>query len=174
MGGDRALRWANSNNRRWPVVRVSGRGSGMRRVRQAGGRRRDVHVRLSEAEYAAVAARAAGARMTPASYLAAAGCEDRAGAGGQGWSLAQRRALAAELFGAGTMLRRAGENLNRLTRIAQAQGALPAEVPAAAAALSRHLARCQAVAVALDPRIGDDGVGDDGGQGEWAATDPTR
>lgn len=143
-------------------------------MRQVGGRQHKVTVRLSTPEYEGVVARAAAARLSLASYLAAAGQEDRAG---RGLGVSERRAVAAELFGARRVLMRAAENLNRLTRIAQAQGRVPPEVPAAAGAVMGYAARHWAAAQAIDPRLaaGHPEVGESGdiGEGEWSRRDPT-
>lgn len=122
---------------------------GRRRRRREGGREHRVQVRLDGEEYAAIAARAAAARLTVASYLAAAGSRDAAGGGG--WSVEQRSALVAELFTVQRVLRGVATNLNQLTALANTQRVIPPAVAATAEAVGRLMARVEQVMVALNP-----------------------
>lgn len=109
-------------------------------------------VRLDDAEFTAITARAAASRLTVASYLAVAGRQDASGeGGGGGWSVEQRRALVAELFSVQRVLRGVATNLNQLTALANTQHEIPPAVAAAAEAASRLMTRVERVVVALDP-----------------------
>ena len=125
---------------------------GRRRRRREGGRTHRVTVRLDDAEFAAIAARAAASRLTVASYLADAGSRDapRAG-GGAGWTVEQRRALVTELMGAQRLLRGVATNLNQLTALAHTQRQVPPAVGPAAEAALRLMTRVEQVVAALDP-----------------------
>lgn len=123
-----------------------------RRKRQGTPRPYKVTVRLSEAEYEAAQAAAAAARLSLAAYLATAARNDGAGTRSAGWSVPQRRALAAGLYWVRHGLRGAWSNLNRLTRIAEGRGRVPPEVPATATAIAEYLPRLEEVMVQLDPQ----------------------
>ena len=124
---------------------------GRRRRRREGGRAHRVTVRLDDAEFTAIAARAAASRLTVASYLAAAGNRDATGGTGGGWSVEQRHALVAELFTVQRVLRGVATNLNQLTALANTQREIPPAVTATAEAASRLMARVEQVVDALDP-----------------------
>ncbi|PWV71289.1 hypothetical protein SAMN05421630_115107 [Prauserella marina] len=132
-------------------MRLSRQGSGLRRQRVPGGRPHEVTVRLSDEELEFVEIAAAAAGLSKPSFLVASVMSTREG---QGMSVAQRETLAAEVLGVTRVLRRAAENLNRLTRVAQAQGSVPAEVPMAVRRLVEYVARFDGVAARLDPRRG--------------------
>jgi Mobilization protein NikA len=121
-----------------------------RRRRREGGRAHRVTVRLDDAEFTAIAARAAASRLTVASYLAAAGNRD--GRGGGGWSVEQRRVLVAELLTLQRVLRGVATNLNQIAALGNAQRRVPPEVGAAAEAAGRLMTRVEQVVVALDPK----------------------
>lgn len=95
---------------------------------------------------------ASAARLSLAAYLATAAQHDGERRGSAGWTVTQRRAVAAQMYWVRNGLRGAWSNLNRLTRIAQGQGQVPPEVPAAAAAVVDYLPRLEEVMVALDPQ----------------------
>lgn len=109
-------------------------------------------MRLSEREYEQLVAAAGAARLSVAAYLGTVAQHEGDGSRGGGWTVPQRRAVAAQLYWVRNGLRGAWSNLNRLTRIAQGQGQVPPEVPAAAAAVADYLPRLEEVMVALDPQ----------------------
>ena len=112
-----------------------------------------VTVRLDDAEFAAVAARAAASRLTVASFLADAGSRDAPDTGnGAGWTVEQRRALVTELMGAQRVLRGVATNLNQLTALANTQRQFSPEVGPAAEAALRLMDRVAQVVVALEPQ----------------------
>lgn len=118
-------------------------------MRQAGGRQHQRQVRMNDEELVHIEAAAAAAGLSVPSFLVASAM----GAGSSaGLSVAQRETLATEVFGTRRLLRRAGENLNRLTAIAQANGHVPEEVPAAAAAMQRYADTFSGIIAELDPR----------------------
>jgi hypothetical protein len=121
-----------------------------RRRRREGGRAHRVTVRLDEREFAAVAARAAAARLTVASYLAAAGNRD--GKDGRGWSVGQREVLVTELLMLQRVLRGVATNLNQLTALANTQRTVPPAVGATAEAVGRLMTRVEHLVAALDPK----------------------
>jgi hypothetical protein len=126
--------------------------AGRRRRRREGGRAHRVTVRLDDAEFTAIAARAAASRLTVASYLAAAGNRDAAGGtGGVGWSVEQRHALVAELFTVQRVLRGVATNLNQLTALANTQRVIPPAVGPVADAALRLMDRVERVVATLDP-----------------------
>lgn len=130
-------------------VRISRRGSGTRRVRVPGGRPFKREVKMTEHEFTFISAAAVAAGLTVPSYLVASAMKSDSA---PGLSIAQREALASEILGVSRLLRRASDNLNRLTKVAQAQGSIPAEVPAAASALNAYVQRFAAIVESLDPR----------------------
>jgi mobilization protein NikA/mobilization protein MobC len=73
---------------------------------------------------------------------------------GRPLGVVERRGVAAELFGVHRLLVGVSTNLNQLAKVANSTGRVPAEVPVAAAAVSRYLPRLKAVVAALDPRAG--------------------
>lgn len=149
-----------------------------RRREEGGGRPHKVTVRLTDAEFERIRARAIGVGLTPASYLAevgqAAKVSEASGPGdgpavpasgvagdaarllvekGRAFGVLERRALAAELFGVRRLLIGVGTNLNQLARVANSTGEVPTQVGVAAGAVQRYLVRLEAVVSALDPRI---------------------
>jgi Mobilization protein NikA len=102
-----------------------------RRKRVPGGGRRTeaVLVKLSTAEHEAIQVRAEAARMSVAAYLAERGQEDLAAtsASGTGISAVQLASLVAEFYALKRILRGAGNNLNQLTRVANARGSMDPE-----------------------------------------------
>ena len=87
-----------------------------------GGRRRQVIVRLSDDEHATLERRARTAGVSVQRYLVEAGLSGHAGDG------AARRSAERELVQARAVLRAAGNNLNQLTKWANANGAIPAQI----------------------------------------------
>ena len=87
-----------------------------------GGRRRQVIVRLSDDEHATLERRARTAGVSLQRYLVEAGLSGHAGDG------AARRSAERELMQARAVLRAAGNNLNQLTKWANANGAIPAQI----------------------------------------------
>jgi hypothetical protein len=87
-----------------------------------GGRRRQVIVRLSDDEQATLGRRARTAGVSVQRYLVEAGLSGHAGDG------AARRSAERELMQARAVLRAAGNNLNQLTKWANANGAIPAQI----------------------------------------------
>ncbi|RBM18107.1 hypothetical protein DI005_20150 [Prauserella sp. PE36] len=106
-------------------------------------------MKLSDEEDLFIRAAAKAAGMSVPSFLVASAMSAQTT---PGMSVAQREAMAAEILGASRLLRRAGDNLNRLTRIAQVTGEVPPEVPAATRALQTYLKRFDDVVATLDPR----------------------
>lgn len=104
---------------------------------------------MNDEELVHIEAAAAAAGLSVPSFLVASAM----GTGPAGrMSVAQRETLATEVFGTRRLIRRAGENLNRLTAIAHANGHVPEEVPAAAAAMQRYTDTFAGIIVELDPR----------------------
>jgi hypothetical protein len=87
-----------------------------------GGRRRQVIVRLSDDEHGTLERRARTAGVSLQRYLVEAGLSGHAGDG------AARRSAERELMQARAVLRAAGNNLNQLTKWANANGAIPAQI----------------------------------------------
>lgn len=110
-------------------------------------------MRLSEREYEQLTEAAGAARLSVAAYLAMVAAHGGERPAGTGWTVAQRRAVAAQLYWVRNGLRGAWTNLNRLTRIAQGQGRVPPEVSATASAIAEYLPRLEDLMVALDPQI---------------------
>lgn len=109
---------------------------------------------MSDDELVHIEAAAKAAGLSVPSYLVAAASRTQAA---PGMSVAQRRSFAAEVLQVARLLRRSGENLNRLTRIGQGLGTVPPEVPAAAEAMQQYAERFDGVVSELDPRRGDGG-----------------
>jgi hypothetical protein len=86
-----------------------------------GGRRRQVIVRLTDDEHATLERRARTAGVSVQRYLVEAGLSGHAGDG------AARRSAEREMQ-ARAVLRAAGNNLNQLTKWANANGAIPAQI----------------------------------------------
>jgi len=87
-----------------------------------GGRRRQVIVRLSGDEHATLERRARTAGVSVQRYLVEAGLSGHAADG------AARRSAERELMQARAVLRAAGNNLNQLTKWANANHAIPAQI----------------------------------------------
>jgi hypothetical protein len=104
---------------------------------------------MTDDELVYIKAAATAAGLSVPSFLVASAMSSRAA---PGMSVAQREGLAAEILGVTRVLRRAGENLNRLTRIGQGQGRVPPEVPATAEALRRYVETFAGIVNELDPR----------------------
>jgi Bacterial mobilisation protein (MobC) len=113
--------------------------------RQPGGRGHQVKVRLNDAEYAATAARAAGARVSMQRLLV------EAALAGDAATASERRALVAELLAARRLVLAMGNNLNQLARVANSTGFVRPEVSAAAAAAARAVQRLEDAAHAIAP-----------------------
>jgi hypothetical protein len=96
-----------------------------------GGRRRQVIVRLSDDEHASLERRARTASLSVQRYLVEAGLSGHAGDG------AARRSAERELMQARAVLRAAGNNLNQLTKWANANGAIPAQIESVLATVIR-------------------------------------
>ena len=94
-----------------------------------GGRRRQVIVRLTDDEHATLERRARTAGVSVQRYLVEAGLSGHAGDG------AARRSAERELMQARAVLRAAGNNLNQLTKWANANGAIPAQIESVLATL---------------------------------------
>jgi hypothetical protein len=147
-----------------------------------GGRDNSVHVRLTDEELTLIEARAVGAGLTTASYLAEIGKAARPavlasslelgvdGGGdvgavapcapggllaeqGRVFGVLERRALAAELLGVRRILSGVATNLNQLAKVANSTGQVPPQVNPAADAVLRYLGRLEAVVAVLDPRV---------------------
>lgn len=104
-------------------------------MRLPSGRQHSVHVRLSDDEYTEIAGRAAAARLTIPSYLAAAGrlTGDQPGP-------VQFRAIAAEMMGLRRLVAGVARNVNQVAA-ATNTGAAPAETSAVLLASERVLHR---------------------------------
>lgn len=120
--------------------------SGARRRRRNPDDPRDrlVRVRLNNEELANIAGRAAAIGLTVPAYLVLRGQDDVAAPQrGASLSPAQLRALAAELYALKRILRGAGNNLNQLTKVANATGDVPTEAYHHAALIARTLPRLE-------------------------------
>jgi len=109
-------------------------GANVRRARLRnipGGRPRQVIVRLSEDEYATLERRAQTACVSLQRYLVEAGLSGHAGDG------AARRSAERELMQARGVLRAAGNNLNQLTKWANANHAVPAQIDSVLAVVTK-------------------------------------
>lgn len=112
--------------------------------RQPGGRRHTVWVRLSDREKAQLEERAkAGGVSVPRLLVESALLGDAQTAG-------ERRQAIAELLGARRMVAAVGNNLNQLTRTANATGELPPQLGATLHAAFRVLQRLDAAAAPFD------------------------
>ncbi|WP_157254846.1 MobC family plasmid mobilization relaxosome protein [Nonomuraea typhae] len=106
-----------------------------RRRRQQGGRTNVLKVKLSDAEKAALAARAKTIGVSTQRLLV-----ESALAGGV-HTLTERRALLAELLATRRLLLAMGNNVNQIARAVNATGRPPAELGAASAAITRIAGR---------------------------------
>lgn len=101
-----------------------------------------VKVRLSDAELAAIGARAAAVGLTVPGYLAERGAETIVPVtAGQAMPRPQMRAMVAELYALKRILRGAATNLNQCARIANSTGQVPAETWHQAAWITRTMPR---------------------------------
>lgn len=105
---------------------------------------------MTDEELVWIHAAATAAGLSVPSYLVAVAM--RQPGESSGLSVADRRSLAGEILGIARVLRRAAENLNRLTAIAQREDRLSDEVPATAEALRGYVARFDTLVSRLDPR----------------------
>ncbi|CNF62505.1 Uncharacterised protein [Mycobacterium tuberculosis] len=131
-----------------------------RRRRVSGGRPRKHSVRFTDAENDVVQAAAGAAGLTVPHLIAETVLASVAGRGagrGQQLSVAERRALAAELAGVRNLLASIGGNVNQLAAAANS-GTVPAvgTVEATMDAVTRMLARLDAVLTPLEGRPGGD------------------
>ena len=108
-----------------------------------GGRRRQVIVRLTDDEHATLERRARTAGVSVQRYLVEAGLSGHAGEG------AARRSAERELMQARAVLRAAGNNLNQLTKWANANGAIPAQIESVLATVTSATASVSKRADAL-------------------------
>lgn len=136
--------------------RITGASTGATRLRRAqGGRRHVVTVRLTDAEYEVISARAAALRISRQRLMVEAATAPRqpprpAGAGPfYGAPASERRAMADELVGVRRLVAGLATNINQLAKVANATGTVPAELPAAAAATTRALGRLNTAVDAL-------------------------
>lgn len=115
--------------------------------------RHEVGLAVPAQAYQQLAARAEQAGLSPGAYLVMAATNDAdAGLSGPEWTIQQRRSLAAELFSTHRGLRRAEDNLNRLTRVAHSRGRVPKGVPQVVEEIVAMLTRLEAIVTRLDPR----------------------
>ena len=112
----------------------SGVAASVRRARLRnipGGRPRQVIIRLSDDEHATLERRAQTGGVSLQRYLVEAGLSGHAGDG------AARRSAERELMQARGVLRAAGNNLNQLTKWANANHAVPAQIESVLAVVTR-------------------------------------
>lgn len=120
------------------------RGSGRHRPHGKPSRDRRVNLRLSDAEFAALAAAAGTAGLTPAGFATEAAL-----AAARGEGMPEHRALRSllvELMAARTQVRRYGVNVNRAVAQLQATGEAPGWLERAAAGAQRGVERLDAAA----------------------------
>ncbi len=106
-----------------------------RRTRVPGGRQVRVNVKLTEAEYQSVSARAIGAGLTVPSYLALSGLRP------EGVAAGDAKAALINARGARRVLAGVANNLNQLTAKLHSTGEVDAALPAVMAAVERVMAR---------------------------------
>lgn len=117
-------------------------GQGRRSVRQRrlpGGRKNKVTVRLSDDEMTAIEDRADVAGISVPRLLV------ESALAGDARTASERRALINELLGARRLVAAVGNNLNQLTRHANATGELPPELSATLHAAARAIGRIETV-----------------------------
>lgn len=142
------------------AVAAARRVLGGRRRRNAGGGRRanQVNVRLTDEEFAAVAARAAAARVGVAHYLAlrALDVPTRAGAGtsGAGLDLATKRAWAVQMTMLRRELNRVWTNLNQIARLLNGTGEVARGAEQTLAATEAAMARVAPIADWMADTVG--------------------
>lgn len=113
---------------------------GARQRRLPGGRRHGIYVRLSDQELQTLEDRAAAAGVSVPRLLV------EAALAGDAQTASERRALVVELLGARRLTAAVGNNLNQLTRVANATGEVPPELSATLHATARAIGRIDAVA----------------------------
>jgi hypothetical protein len=106
-----------------------------RRSRVAGGRQIRVHVKLTEAEYQSVSARAIAAGLTVPSYLALVGLRP------EGVAAGETKAALINARAARRVLSGVANNLNQLTAKLHSTGETDAALPAVIAAVARVIPR---------------------------------
>ncbi|MFB4320702.1 plasmid mobilization relaxosome protein MobC [Actinomadura sp. 21ATH] len=136
---------------------VTAAGTGARRLERApGGRPHTVTVRLTDAEYDTVTARAEALGISRQRLLVEAATARQVGGatdtGELALTVSERRALIAELLAVRRMVAALGTNVNQLARTANATGRLPDGLPATADAVQRALERLQEAVDNLAPR----------------------
>jgi uncharacterized protein (DUF1778 family) len=136
-------------------VRRSRSGAGgvpARNRAKTAGRKRSVLVRLSDAEYEALVAAAAGAGLTPTGYVAEVAVA--AATGGRGPVVAPEREALLELVQARTQLRRYGTNVNQAIAALNAVGEAPVWLREAVERTSAAVERVDRAAALLARRAG--------------------
>lgn len=118
----------------------------VRQRRLPGGRKNKVTVRMSDEEARFIQARALVAGVSVPKLLV------EAALAGDVQTLSERRALAAEIVAARRLLARIGNNLNQLTRVANATGELPPQLVATMDATARTIARLEEATKQLTAR----------------------
>jgi hypothetical protein len=108
-----------------------------RRTRVSGGRQVQVNVKLTEAEYQAVAARAIASGLTVPSYLALAGLRP------DGVATGEAKAALIDARAARRVLAGVANNLNQLTAKLHSTGEVDAALPAVVAAAERVMDRVE-------------------------------
>lgn len=106
-----------------------------RRTRIMGGRQVQVNVKLTEAEYQSVVARAIAAGLTVPSYLALSGLRP------EGVAAGDAKAALINARGARRVLAGVANNLNQLTAKLHGTGEVDPALPAVVAAVERVIAR---------------------------------
>jgi hypothetical protein len=132
---------------------ITARTTGAARLRRTdGGRRRVITVRVTDAEYDAITARAAVLGISRQRLMVEAATAPRpAGGPLYGVPASERNALTIELLGVRRLVAGLANNINQIARVANATGAVPAELPPAATATTRALHRLDAAVDALTP-----------------------
>ncbi|WP_085945743.1 plasmid mobilization relaxosome protein MobC [Actinopolyspora halophila] len=124
-----------------------------RRQRDGVPRPNRITVRLSDTEWETIAARAAVQQQAMSAYIAERSQEPLQppgeASGGGGLTPAQLRGLTAELYALKRILDNAGNNLNQLTKAANATGEVQAEALHHADRISRTLPRLDAFVSSL-------------------------
>jgi hypothetical protein len=115
----------------------------VRRRRLAGGRRHQHLVRLSDEEQVQILARARVAGVSVPRLLV------ESALAGDAQTASERRAQVTDLLGARRLLAAVSNNLNQLTRAANATGELPPELSATLHATARVIARLDAATAGL-------------------------
>jgi len=124
----------------------AGRRGGRRQLRAVGGRPHRATVRMTDAEFTALSARATAAGLSLPAWLVAAGLADRTpGSGGglqiTGMSAPERRAWAAEFVAARRLLRGVSTNVNQLAAGFNSTGEVGPQLGAVLDATARVTAR---------------------------------